>query len=81
MHLADISVIKVTHETTTALDRVGMGEVCNEARECLDPRVVILPEEKIVHFLMAILRDIPTMTTLAFSSKKLNTLIATPNLS
>ena len=47
------------------MPRVAVREICHEASEVLDPRVVIVTVDEINHFLVRLLRHIQCMSPLA----------------
>ena len=63
--LEDISVVEVTHTAAAPEEGVVTREVGHESAEVLYPRVVVVPEEEIDHLLVALLRDVEWMPSLA----------------
>ena len=66
MRLEYIGVVEVAHATAAPVDCVMAGEICHEAAEVLNPRIVIVPEEEVYHLLVTLLRDVEWMSGLAF---------------
>ena len=81
MDREDSGVVEVTETSAAPMHRVVVRQICHEAPEDLDPRIVIVPEAEINDLLVTLLGHVERMTPLPLSAKKLKTLIATPSLS
>lgn len=64
--LEDILVVEAAEAAAASVKCVLHLEFCHETSDFIYPRIVVVHQEKIYHFLMHLLRDVARMSPIAF---------------